>query len=129
MTFSEYQAQDARERRRWWIALWVMAFAGPFIVVGVAKALAHEAEPTAAQPEGWSYPVSCCSLRDCRATEEGEVIETREGYKLISTGEVVAYGNSRIKPISEDGKIHVCQQGGNFDSGRILCLLVPPPST
>jgi len=83
-------------------------------------ALAHEA------PEGWSYPLQCCSLQDCRPTTSGEVKETRDGYLLTSTGEFLAHGDKRIKELSQDGMVHVCQQGGNFDTGRVLCLLTPP---
>jgi hypothetical protein len=89
-------------------------------------AFAHDAIPTAAQPEGWTYPIMCCSLRDCRPTQDAEVDETRDGYKVASTGEFVPHGDKRIKELSQDGKIHICQQGGNFDSGRVLCLLIPP---
>jgi hypothetical protein len=94
--------------------------------VTLAAALAHEAPKTVAQPQGWSYPWQCCSLQDCRPTKEGEVTETRDGYLLTSTGEFVAHGDMRIKELSQDGEIHVCQQAGNFDTGRILCLLTPP---
>jgi hypothetical protein len=91
-------------------------------------AFAHDAIPTAAQPEGWTYPLQCCSLRDCRPTQASEVDETRDGYTVASTGEFIAHGDKRIKELSQDGEIHICQQGGNFDSGRVLCLLIPPRS-
>jgi hypothetical protein len=91
-------------------------------------ALAHEATNIQGQPLGIPYPISCCSLQDCRPTLDGEVKETREGYLLVSTGELVPHGDKRIKPFAADGKIHVCQVAGNFKSGRVLCLLVPPPS-
>jgi hypothetical protein len=88
----------------------------------------HEATNVQGQPLGIPYPVTCCSLRDCRPTLEGEVKESREGYTLVSTGELVPHGDKRIKPFAADGLIHVCQVAGNFKTGRILCLLVPPPS-
>lgn len=91
-------------------------------------AMAHQAIPTAAQPEGWTYPIVCCSLRDCRPTQKAEVRETSEGYLVASTGEFVPHGDKRIKELSQDGLIHICQQGGNFDTGRVLCLLIPPRS-
>lgn len=86
--------------------------------------LAGEARPHDA-PSGWTYPLLCCSNRDCRQAGDGEVRETAEGYLLVTTGEVVPYLNHRVKP-SPDGLFHVCQQAGNFDSGRVLCLFVPP---
>lgn len=99
------------------------------VYVGWAyPALTHEATNIQGQPLGIPYPISCCSLQDCRPTIDGEVKETPQGYTLVSTGEFVPHGDKRIKQFPADGKIHVCQQAGNFDSGRILCLLVPPPS-
>lgn len=90
------------------------------IMAGAGRAGAHEA------PAGWSYPTSCCSNQDCKPALRGEIRETREGYTLTTTGEFVAHGDRRIKPISQDGEFHVCQQGCDFDHGRILCLLIPP---
>lgn len=97
------------------VVLWIVSAAW------ASPAAAHEALT------GWSYPLSCCSDRDCRQTAEREVLETAEGYRLASTGEVVGYGDRRVKN-SPDGLFHVCQQGGNFDSGRVLCLFAPPRS-
>lgn len=89
------------------------------VIVGATEAYPHDA------PLGWSYPPLCCSSRDCRQAGSGEVRETPDGYLLVTTGEVVPYLNYRVKP-SPDGLFHVCQQAGNFDSGRILCLFAPP---
>jgi hypothetical protein len=102
--------------------------AGLVLVGGTKLVYPHEATNVQGQPLGIPYPISCCSLQDCRPTLDGEVKETREGYLLVSTGELVPHGDKRIKPFAADGKIHVCQVAGNFKSGRILCLLVPPPS-
>lgn len=110
---------------RW--ALYALVI-GVALVVGITagsmKACAHEATNTAGQPLGWDYPLSCCSLKDCRPTAAGEVRETSEGYRLTSTGEIVGYLDKRVKD-SPSGDFHVCQQAGNFDSGRILCLFRP----
>lgn len=95
----------------------IIAILTVLIVMDAAKA--HQA------PLGWQYPLSCCSNQDCREANSGEVRETPEGYQLITTGETVPYGNKRIKD-SPDGRFHVCQQGGDFDTGRILCIFVPP---
>lgn len=103
--------------------LWpiVVVAGGALVVLGhCADSRAHEA------PAGWSYPLMCCSLQDCRPTKKGEVVETSDGYLLTTTGEFVAHGDKRIKELSQDGEIHVCQQAGNFDTGRILCILTPP---
>lgn len=84
-----------------------------------APAMGHEA------PKGWRYGYECCSDRDCKPAAEGTVRETANGYLLTTTGETVPYGNRRVKN-SPDGEFHVCQQAGNFDSGRILCIYAPP---
>lgn len=101
----------------------------PFILAAAlalswGDARAHEATNTNGQPLGWSYPLSCCSLRDCRPAKAGEVRETATGYVLATTGEVVGYQDKRIKE-SPSGDFHVCQQGGDFDKGRVLCLFAP----
>lgn len=117
------------EHRKYQFILWIMSgISIAAFVMGMSGALAHEATNVQGQPLGISYPLSCCSLQDCRPTIEGEVKETPEGYTFISTGEFVPHGDSRIRPFPADGKIHVCQVAGNFKTGRILCLLVPPPS-
>jgi hypothetical protein len=109
------------------LALWA-AMVGVWLLTSVllaSGAYAHEALPTAAQPEGWSYPMSCCSLMDCRQASEGEVRETQDGYLLTTTGEVVPYMDRRVKD-SPDGLFHTCQVGGDFETGRVLCLFRPP---
>ena len=88
------------------------------------EARAHDALPTAAQPNGWTYPWGCCSNQDCRQAATSEVRETPTGYQLATTGEVVGYQDKRIKE-SPSGDFHVCQQGGDFDKGRVLCLFAP----
>jgi len=94
------------------------------ITAGSMRACAHEATNTAGQPLGWSYPLSCCSLTDCRPAASNEVRETANGYRLVTTGEVVPYTDRRVKD-SPSGDFHVCQQGGDFDKGRVLCLFRP----
>lgn len=94
-------------------------------------ALAHDAIPTAAQPKGWSYPFSCCSGIDCREVGDGKsskapvkIIETATGYKISTTGEVIAFGDTRLKD-SPDGVFHWCSVAG-ADDGRTICLFKPP---
>jgi hypothetical protein len=87
----------------------------------------HEATPTAAKPQGWNYPFSCCSGMDCREVTlgpQGTVNETPQGYKIAATGEVIPYGDKRIKD-SPDGVTHWCSVAGKDDS-RTICLFVPP---
>ncbi|TJV40221.1 MAG: hypothetical protein E5Y02_22730 [Mesorhizobium sp.] len=91
------------------------------------SAFAHDAEPTAAKPQGWSYPFACCANYDCRATHTGEVLEKPEGYVIAGTGEVVPMTDKRIKD-SPDGEFHWCAHQGGLDAGRTICLFVPPRS-
>lgn len=93
------------------------------------SAWSHEAIPTAAKPQGWNYPFSCCSGYDCREVTlgpKGTVRETPQGYEIAGTGEIIAYGDKRIKD-SPDGVAHWCSQGGR-DTGGTICLFVPPRS-
>ena len=93
------------------------------LIFMLLRAEAHDALPTSAQPLGWSYPISCCSGVDCRRVAIGDVREGPDGYVTLS-GEVVSYGDKRIKD-SPDGEFHWCTVGGT-DTGRTLCLFVPP---
>lgn len=93
-------------------------------------ALSHEATPTAAKPQGWNYPFSCCSGFDCREVGDSrsqskiKIYETDEGYRISSTGEILAYSDGRLKD-SPDGEFHWCSVAGADDS-RTICLFVPP---
>ncbi|RWO23482.1 MAG: hypothetical protein EOS09_17070 [Mesorhizobium sp.] len=95
-----------------------------FVMCGGAKA--HDATPTGATPQGWSYPFSCCSGYDCREVPETSISERPEGYVINGTGEVIAYSDTRIKN-SPDGRFHWCSVAGAND-GKTICLFVPPPS-
>lgn len=89
-------------------------------------ALAHDALPTAAKPQGWSYPFSCCSGYDCREVPASKIGEKPEGYVIKGTGEVLGYSDTRLKE-SPDGEFHWCSVAGAEDS-RTICLFVPPRS-
>ena len=89
------------------------------------EARAHEAAATVAMPLGWSYPFSCCSNQDCKQATDAEVREVVKGYLVTASGEIVPYGDKRIKD-SPDGLFHTCQVAGDFKEGRVLCLFVPP---
>lgn len=105
----------------------IAVFVALLWVLWPGAARAHDALPTAAMPQGWTYPWGCCSNQDCRQATDGEVREVVKGYLLTTSGEIVPYGDKRIKD-SPDGMFHACQQGGNIDKGRVLCLFVPPRS-
>lgn len=77
-------------------------------------------------PSGWSYPFSCCSGFDCRDVPADWVVEERGGFRVVPTGEVVPFADSRLK-LSPDGLTHWCSVAGAND-GRTLCLFLPPRS-
>jgi hypothetical protein len=92
-----------------------------------APGFAHDAKPTAAKPQGWSYPFACCANYDCRTTHTGEVLEKPEGYVIAGTGEVVPMSDKRVKD-SPDGDFHWCAHQAGLDAGKTICLFVPPRS-
>jgi hypothetical protein len=86
-----------------------------------APAFAHDA------PLGWAYGAECCSMTDCWQEKDGAILETPNGYRVITTGELIAYGDSRIKP-SKDQFFHRCTVGADPKARRSICLYVPPRS-
>ena len=108
-------------------SLLISGFAAAILAVGMpGPAAAHDAKPTAARPQGWSYPFSCCSGYDCREVSSKAISEKPEGYVIKGTGEIVAYSDGRLKN-SPDGEYHWCSVAGADDS-RTICLFVPPRS-
>jgi len=92
-----------------------------------ATATAHDAQPTAATPQGWKYPFACCANFDCKEVPQSSISERPEGYVIKGTGEVVAYSDKRVKN-SPDGEYHWCAHQAGLDAGKTICLFVPPPS-
>ncbi len=87
-------------------------------------ALAHDALPTAAMPNGWAYPISCCSGYDCREVHAADIIEGPQGYVIKTTGEVIPMTDRKVRQ-SPDGQFHWCSLAGKAD-GKTICLFVPP---
>lgn len=98
--------------------------ASVFLLVPVSIAGAHDAKPTPLQPNGWTYPLACCSDFDCREVADTEVIEGPQGYVIKVTGEVIPMTSRKVRP-SPDGVFHWCSVAGKKD-GRTICLFVPP---
>ncbi len=86
----------------------------------LVKADAHSA------PSGWFYPYECCSDRDCQPVHGTAVRERPEGYLVQKTGEIIGYGDPRLK-VSPDGDFHLCLPPGSIRA-RAICLFVPPRS-
>ena len=105
-------------------------FAAGIIWLGLfrfADAFAHD----------W-YDQDCCNNRDCREAHPDEVVERDGGYWIESSQEHFAYDNPRVRPMSPDGKYHVCQwkevrhYGQNFSTvGKVYtrCLYTPSPGS
>lgn len=89
-------------------------------------ATAHDAMPTAAAPKGWSYPYACCSGYDCREVPADWVKESKAGFDIVITGEIVGYQDKRLRE-SPDGEYHWCSVAGKND-GKTICLFVPSRS-
>jgi hypothetical protein len=105
----------------------ISLLAGLFLAIAPAgDAVAHDAVPTAAKPNGWSYPFACCSGFDCREVSATQISERPEGYVIEGTGEVVSHADTRLKD-SPDGEYHWCSVAGKND-GKTICLFVPPRS-
>jgi hypothetical protein len=47
------------------------------------------------------------------------------GYLIRHTGEIIPYGDRRIKN-SPDGEYHWCAHRKGLDEGKTICLFVPP---
>jgi len=108
------------------ISAMIMLALFAWLFLWATEARAHDAIPTAAMPQGWTYPFSCCSGYDCREIDQSRVKETRSGYQM-PTGEVIPYsGDVRLKD-SPDGQMHWCTVAGADDS-RTICLFAPPKS-
>ncbi|MFI0848103.1 hypothetical protein [Mesorhizobium sp. IMUNJ 23232] len=104
------------------VIVWVVSCSG--VLLDGLPAVAHDATPTAAKPNGWSYPFSCCSGYDCREVPQTSIGERPEGYVIEGTGEVLSYQDTRLKD-SPDGEYHWCSVAGANNS-RTICLFVPP---
>ena len=126
-----------------YVLAFILAFSAAYFgTKAIRSAFAHTATPTAAQPQGWTYPASCCSSTDCAEIKADRVKETPGGY-LVSlrpedhimivkdTEFLIEYNSTKIKD-SPDGVFHIClsrQQvlpGGVVHGGQLYCFFVPP---
>lgn len=72
---------------------------------------------------GFIYPQGCCGDKDCREIDSSMVKETKDGYRVLYTDEVISHSDERIK-FSPDGVYHWCSING-LDTSRTVCLYVP----
>jgi hypothetical protein len=83
----------------------------------------HMAPASTAVPHGWAYDASCCSNRDCRSVPSELIHEGPDGFTYTVTGQLIPYGDRRIKQ-SKDDDFHVCTTAGH-ENGRVLCIYEP----
>lgn len=85
----------------------------------VVAASAHEAST------GWQYGWDCCSITDCFQEEDANVQEQYDGFHIVSTDEIIAYNDKRVRQ-SKDQFFHRCTRFGDESAKRSICLYVPP---
>jgi hypothetical protein len=102
----------------------LISFLVILFVFCVGGAFAHEAPPSKMQPLGWQYGWDCCSMMDCRPLASNAVAETPQGYVIRLTGEVIPYGDKRLKQ-SKDEFYHQCTIGGDPKAVHSICLYKP----
>jgi hypothetical protein len=78
-------------------------------------------------PLGWAYGFDCCSVIDCWQEKEGAIEMTSQGYRVVVTGEIIAYGDMRIRQ-SGDQFFHRCTATGDPRMKHSICLYVPAMS-
>lgn len=73
-------------------------------------------------PLGWTYAFKCCGTYDCSQAPTDAVKETKYGYVITGTGELIPYSDKRIKR-SQDEFFHQCVAPS--DLTHSICLYVP----
>lgn len=106
------------------VGIAIASIAIGILLSAVAQSWPHEAPPSKTQPLGWTYDYSCCSAFDCRSVGTTAVTETPQGYTIKLTGEIIPYGDKRIKR-SKDEFYHQCTIGGDPKATHSICLYVP----
>ncbi|RVD15428.1 MAG: hypothetical protein EOS73_32115 [Mesorhizobium sp.] len=94
------------------------------VAISAGESWPHDALPTAAAPQGWSYPFACCANYDCRTVRDADVVEGARGYEIRATGELIPMRDKRVKD-SPDGQFHWCAHQAGIDAGKTICLFVP----
>jgi hypothetical protein len=91
-----------------------------------AAALSHEATTIQGEPLGWSYPVSCCSNKDCREVPATTLTPVKGGWRVELNGQFIPNNSSKLRD-SPDGRYHLCMAGAKFTpTGTALCIFTPP---
>lgn len=83
------------------------------LLVLLVRAFAHNA------PSGWTYPLHCCSDRDCHQLADDDVEILPTGWFIKSDNDFVPREKGEPSP---DGNYHVCR----LPSGHRLCFFYKP---
>lgn len=70
---------------------------------------------------GWWYDGECCSETDCREIHPSDVEESRAGWRVKATGEIISKSQTKR---SGDEHFHRCTVGGD-ERAATRCLYVP----
>jgi hypothetical protein len=110
--------------------------AGPLSNRGLAIAAVCACGPPPASAHSW-YDKLCCHGEHCEPVPDGLIRETREGFLILPTGELLAHSDTRVH-LSHDVHFHWCHWQKAFpppERGRAqtgfdftICLYVPPKS-
>lgn len=89
-----------------------------------------------AQAHEW-FPLSCCSEQDCMVVPPDALRVTTNGWQIVATGEVVGWGDARLRqtPTEGEGQYAWCRHlrdkpatawSAPIKAGTTICLFVPP---
>lgn len=82
---------------------------------------------TEAAAHKW-YPWQCCSNRDCMEITKDDVIEGANGITIRATGELVPWGDKRIKftpPDDPNNGYHWCRKMAGPEKDKTICVYLP----
>lgn len=79
---------------------------------------AHEADT------GFRYDGACCSDKDCRPADPGEVKEAPGGWLVVPSGIFIPHGDLRLHD-APDGRFHVCNRLAGDRASPPWCVYVP----
>jgi len=81
-------------------------------------ARAHESDT------GFRYDGACCSDKDCRPADPGEVKEAPGGWLVVPSGIFIPHGDLRLHD-APDGRFHVCNKTAGDRTTAPWCVYVP----
>lgn len=92
--------------------------AAAFWLASTIDVPAHEADT------GFRYDGACCSEKDCRPADPGEVKEAPGGWLVVPSGIFIPHGDLRLHD-APDGRFHVCNKLAGDRASPPWCVYVP----